>query len=137
MNEPTVPIPPMRWDGWGDPAQATELSATQLALVRDALKVTPAPSVEREDVRLRPSALPAELRDALVAIVGEAHVGTADADRLPRAGGKSTVDLLRRKASGEQDAPDAVVLPGTEAEVAAVLALCGEHGIAVVPFGGG
>ena len=137
MDEPTVPVPPMRWDGWGDPAQATGLSATQLALVRDALKVTPLASVDREDVRLRPSALTAELRDALIEIVGESHVGTADADRLPRAGGKSTVDLLRRKSSGEQDAPDAVVLPGTEAEVAAVLALCSERGIAVVPFGGG
>ena len=62
---------------------------------------------------------------------------TADRDRLLRAGGKSTPDLLRRKDTGVQDAPDAVLLPGTEDEVAAILRYCSEHGIAVVAFGGG
>jgi alkyldihydroxyacetonephosphate synthase len=54
-----------------------------------------------------------------------------------RAGGKSTLDLLRRKDSGVQDAPDAVLLPGSDDEVAAILRYCSQHGIAVVPFGGG
>ena len=58
-------------------------------------------------------------------------------DRLLRAGGKSTLDLLRRKDSGVQDAPDAVLLPGTDDEVAGILRYCSQHGIAVVPFGGG
>ena len=53
------------------------------------------------------------------------------------AGGKSTLDLLRRKYSGIQDAPDAVLLPGSDDEVAAILQYCSQHGIAVVPFGGG
>ena len=53
------------------------------------------------------------------------------------AGGKSTLDLLRRNDSGVQDAPDAVLLPGTDDDVAAILRYCTQHGIAVVPFGGG
>lgn len=136
---PQLPLPPMRWDGWGDPDRVTELSPAQLAMVHDLLKVSAADvvGVARDEVRLRLSALPAPDRAALEAIVGAEHVSLADADRLPRAGGKSTPDLMRRKSRGEQDAPDAVVMPGTEAEVAAILALAAERGLAVVPFGGG
>lgn len=139
MDDPRLPVPPMRWDGWGDPARATELSADQLAMVTDLLKVSAADvsAVARAEVRLRPSGLTAEDLAALAAVVGPSHVSAADADRLPRAGGKSTPDLLRRKASEEQDAPDAVAVPGTEQEVADLLAVCAERRIAVVPYGGG
>jgi alkyldihydroxyacetonephosphate synthase len=138
-GRPTLPVPPMAWDAWGDPDRVTVLSAGQLGLVHELLKVSAADvdAVARADVSLRPSALTDADREALHAIVGPAHVSTADADRLPRAGGKSTLDLLRRRSRAEQDAPDAVVLPGSEDEIAAILALCGERGIAVVPFGGG
>ncbi len=44
---------------------------------------------------------------------------------------------MRRKSTGEQDAPDAVLLPGTHDEVLALLRFCAAEGIAVVPFGGG
>src|SRR4051812_34888113 len=124
----------MKWDGWGDPQQSAQLSAGQLSMVNDLLKVSAADvaAVAFDEVRVRPSSLADEDRETLGAIVGDKHVSTADADRLPRAGGKSTPDLLRRKSRDEQDAPDAVVLPGTEDEIAAVLALCAERGVAVV-----
>jgi alkyldihydroxyacetonephosphate synthase len=139
IDRPELPVPPMKWDAWGDEAAATELSAAQLAMVNDLLKVSAADvdAVPFVEVRLRPSTLTADDRSALVAVVGDAHLSTADADRLPRAGGKSTPDLLRRKSRAEQDAPDAVAVPGTEDEIAAILALCARRGIAVVPFGGG
>jgi alkyldihydroxyacetonephosphate synthase len=76
-------------------------------------------------------------RDALTAIVGPDHCRVADHDRLLHAGGKSTLDLLRRKDPGVQDAHDAVLLPGSDDEVAEILRYCSQHGIAVVPFGGG
>ena len=57
--------------------------------------------------------------------------------RLRRAGGKSYLDLLRRREGDASDAPDAVVTPGTTEETAALLTTCSEHGIVVVPFGGG
>ncbi len=56
---------------------------------------------------------------------------------MRHAGGKSTFDLLRRRAEEPQDAPDAVVAPADHAQVLAVLAYCAEQRIAVVPFGGG
>src|SRR4051794_2180759 len=139
MTTPRLPVPPMAWDRWGDPARAAELTPAQLAMVNDLLKVSAADvdAVSRDEVRLRPSALEPADETALVAIVGAANVSTGDADRLPRAGGKSTPDLLRRKHRTEQEAPDVVVVPANEGEITAVLALCAERGIAVVPFGGG
>jgi alkyldihydroxyacetonephosphate synthase len=132
-------LPPMKWNAWGDPDEAKPLSEGIRSLLAKALGVTGSPEAELEadQVQLRPSALTTANREALAAIVGPGHCRVDDQDRLLRAGGKSTLDLLRRKDSGLQDAPDAVLLPGTDDEVAAILRYCSQHGIAVVPFGGG
>jgi alkyldihydroxyacetonephosphate synthase len=129
----------MKWNAWGDPDHAKPLSAGIRALLTQALGVTGSPEdeLDAEQVRLRPSALTTDHREALSAIVGPNHCRIDDRDRLLRAGGKSTLDLLRRKDSGLQDAPDAVLLPGSDDEVAAILRYCSQQGIAVVPFGGG
>lgn len=132
-------LPPMKWNAWGDPAAAKPLSDGIRTLLTQALGVeqTERPELRLDEVRVRPSALAEPQRAALAAIVGEPHCSVADQARLLRAGGKSTLDLLRRTDRGEQDAPDAVLTPGTEDEIAEVLRYCAEHGIAVVPFGGG
>ena len=131
-------LPPMAWDGWGDPGLAKPLSAGIRSLLEQALGVTgieiSAPG--HDDVVLSPSALEVRHRDALAAIVGSEFLRTAHSDRLLHAGGKSTLDLLRRKQI-HQDAPDAVVFPGNEDDIIAVLSYCTQHRIAVVPFGGG
>jgi alkyldihydroxyacetonephosphate synthase len=128
----------MAWDAWGDPALAKPLSDGIRALLEQALGVSgteiAAPGID--EVRLTPSALTQQHRDGLAAILGDHYVRTGDHDRLLHAGGKSTPDLLRRKQL-HQDAPDAVLLPGNEDEVAAILGYCSHHRIAVVPFGGG
>jgi alkyldihydroxyacetonephosphate synthase len=131
--------PPMKWNAWGDPAAAKPLSDGIRTLLEQALGVDGAPSAElaADQVRLRPSALSDADRDALAAIVGDANCISDDYGRLLRAGGKSTLDLLRRKDSGVQDAPDAVLLPANEEAVAEVLRFCAKQSIAVVPFGGG
>jgi alkyldihydroxyacetonephosphate synthase len=95
------------------------------------------PPVPVEAIELSPSRLPAPVREALAALVGEENVRTDRESRLRRAGGKSYLDLLRRRSGDAHDAPDAVVLPGSTEEVAALLACCSEHAVAVVPFGGG
>ena len=132
-------LPPMKWNAWGDPAAAKPLSEGIRSLLKQALGVegSTTAEVQADQVRLRPSDLSDDDRDALSAIVGADYCRTDDRDRLLRAGGKSTLDLLRRKDSGVQDAPDAVLLPGSEDEIAAVLRFCAERSIAVVPFGGG
>ena len=129
----------MKWNAWGDAAAAKPLSDGIRALLKHALGVDTPPATELTpgDVQLTSSALTAEDRDGLGAIVGAPHLSTDDDARLLRAGGKSTLDLLRRADRGVQDAPDAVVAPGSEEEIEQVLAYCSAHGIAVVPFGGG
>lgn len=130
--------PPMAWNAWGDPALAKPLSPAIRSLLEGALGIAaeemPPPSID--EVRLTPSALGATDRDGLAAIVGAPYLRTGDRDRLLRAGGKSTPDLLRRRQIN-QDAPDAIVLPGDDDQVEAVLGYCSQHRIAVVPFGGG
>jgi alkyldihydroxyacetonephosphate synthase len=132
-------LPPMKWNAWGDPNYAKPLSEGIRSLLADALGVTATPAAElhADHVALRPSQLPESHNEALGAIVGPGHCRVGDQDRLLHAGGKSTLDLLRRKDSGPQDAPDAVLLPGSDDEVVEILRYCSQHGIAVVPFGGG
>ncbi|MGA8330959.1 MAG: FAD-binding oxidoreductase [Mycobacterium sp.] len=129
----------MKWNAWGDPDHATTLSASVRSLLSQALGITAAPAAEldADQVALRPSRLAASHRAAMAAIVGADHCRVGDRDRLLHAGGKSTLDLLRRKDSGVQDAPDAVLLPASDDEVAEILRYCSQHGVAVVPFGGG
>lgn len=137
-NDARTLVPPMAWNAWGDPEAAKPLSDGIRALLEQALGVTvseiPAPSID--EVQVRPSSLADVHRDALAEFVGADHIRTDDQGRLRYAGGKSTLDLLRRKQT-HQDAPDAVLLPGSEDEIATVLRYCSQHGIAVVPFGGG
>jgi len=129
----------MKWNAWGDPAEAKPLSDGIRSLLKHALGVeeSAVPELEAEQVRLRPSALSPAEQEGLTAIVGAEYCSIDDRGRLLRAGGKSTLDLLRRKDSGVQDAPDAVLLPGDEIEIAAILQYCAQRSIAVVPFGGG
>jgi alkyldihydroxyacetonephosphate synthase len=132
-------LPPMKWNAWGDPAAAKPLSDGIRTLLNQALGVdtTPRTELTADQVRLRPSALSDADAGALSEIVGTEHCVVDDLGRLLRAGGKSTLDLLRRRHTGVQDAPDAVILPADDDEVAAVLATCADRRIAVVPFGGG
>jgi len=127
-------LPPMAWDAWGDPALAKPLSPGIRTLLEQALGLTgteiAAPALD--EVRLSPPALPQNHIDGLATIVGGQYLRTGDHDRILHAGGKSTPDLLRRKQI-HQDTPDAVILPGNEDEIAAILGYCSRHRIAVVP----
>ena len=75
--------------------------------------------------------------DALRAAVGDDHVSDARADRLAATGGAAFIDYARRRAGAVDDVPDLVVRPGSHDEVMRVLAIAGEHRVAVVPVGGG
>jgi alkyldihydroxyacetonephosphate synthase len=132
-------LPPMKWNAWGDAAAAKPLSDGIRSLLKQAVGLDDSAEAELDldNVALRPSALSEADRNALAAIVGAEYFRSAARDRLLHAGGKSTIDLLRRKDTGAQDAPDAILLPADEEAVAAILRYCSEHGIAVIPFGGG
>jgi alkyldihydroxyacetonephosphate synthase len=130
----------MRWWGWGEDGHAVALPPDAETLLRDELEADPAarrPAVAFEQVSVPDSRLPAVARERLVAAVGGEHVRDAREDRIGHAVGRSYPDLVRIRSGDASSAPDAVVLPGSAEQVAAVLAACAEQRVAVVPFGGG
>ena len=122
--------------GWGNPARRTGLPPHARSFLHDAVgPAEPTPAGSRPP--LPPPALGAAALDALQAVVGTEHVRRDDEARLLRAAGRSYLDLLRLRGTEPLDAPDAVVLPGSAAEVAELLRVCAAEELAVVPFGGG
>jgi alkyldihydroxyacetonephosphate synthase len=137
--EHAKPVPASVWHGWGDPAERKPLPGHALRFLDDALGAATAPGlpVRLEQVLLNDSALPDAAASALVAVVGPENVHTDRESRIVHAGGKSYVDLLRRRRGDAGHAPDAVVYPGDHEQVQQLLAVCVEREVAVVPFGGG
>lgn len=126
----TAPRPP--WDAWSDDGRALPPGARAIARLLLHGKPHPVP-------RRAPAPLPAArlAADDLAALRAITEVDTSDEARRAHLGGKSTIDLLRRRLSIDDPAADAIVLPATHAEVDAVLHACDARGIVVVPFGGG
>jgi alkyldihydroxyacetonephosphate synthase len=126
--------------GWGEPGAGPTLPDHAATFLREELGVEGAVvsrPVALEDVRLAAPALPSGVRERLAGVVGEGHVRDDAAARAGRCRGKSYLDLLRQRAGDCEDAPDAVVAPGDAREAQAVIHLCNEEGVAVVPYGGG
>jgi alkyldihydroxyacetonephosphate synthase len=137
-HRPDQPAPDMEWDAWGTAEHRTELGPEVRTLLEQALGVRPRRNpLAESDVRVAPTQLAPEHRTGLVHLLGAGHVLDDDATRLRHAGGKSTLDLLRRQGRDPQAAPDAVVLPADHDEVLGLLDYCAAQSIAVVPFGGG
>jgi len=146
----TEVIPRSVWHGWGDPTQAHPLSDVAWRFLRTELGLRgvhvsqrqTSPPVALEEVALAPSRLEevgagAAAQQALADLVGPDHVHLERVWRIEHAGGKSYPDLYRLRTGDGSNAPDAVVVPGSPGEVAALLTVCAEHRVAVVPFGGG
>jgi alkyldihydroxyacetonephosphate synthase len=134
----------LRWNGWGWKHESFELSETrrdalvQALSARLGVRLTPLPpAVPIEAAVIQPSRLGDSARLALEGALGEARVMLDHAERAYHAAGKSFPDLLRMRAGKLERAPDAVVYPTSVDQVARVLEIAREHGLAVVPFGGG
>ncbi len=133
----------MKWWGWGlDGVEFTHEDKPQLAgFIReriglDVTQVTAKPA-RFEDLDVPEPTLAEDLRAALVAAVGEEYVGADPLDRVIHARGKSIRDLIRTRAADLPRVPDAVIRPGTEDEITAVLQAALSHDAVVIPFGGG
>ncbi|HWK27047.1 MAG TPA: FAD-binding oxidoreductase [Solirubrobacter sp.] len=121
--------------GWGEPGAGPALPEHAVPLLRSELGISgDVVSTPVATLAVPPSALPAAVRERLSAV---AQVREDAQARVLRARGKSYLDLLAQRAGAFADVPDAVVAPERVEAVAAVLAVCAEEGVAVVPFGGG
>ncbi|RAV34062.1 FAD-binding oxidoreductase [Corynebacterium heidelbergense] len=128
----------MEFNLWGTPDEAKDLSASVKKMLHKMLGVTePSPRRELSEVRLSPIQLSDADLAELQGIVGAEYVSTQQEQRAPRARGKSYLDLVDWRLDQVIAAPDAVVAPGSEEEVLAVLRWCSQQSVAVVPFGGG
>jgi alkyldihydroxyacetonephosphate synthase len=129
----------MRWWGWGDPEHPVGLPPHALSFLADhvGLAARPRPPVALERVRLEPRALGGAALESLREIAGRDCVRDDHAARVEHAAGRGYPDLVRLRAGEPDGAPDAIVYPAGHEQVRAVLDLCAELRIAVVPFGGG
>jgi alkyldihydroxyacetonephosphate synthase len=82
-------------------------------------------------------ALPGDLVQRLVAICGADAVRTDEAERTAHAGDCWPLLVMRRRAGAAGRLPDVVACPEQTAQVQAIVRLCAERGVAVVPYGGG
>ncbi|GAB2497590.1 FAD-binding oxidoreductase [Nocardiopsis aegyptia] len=138
-RRPAGTAPDMSWFGWGDPALARSLDPGLRDLIAQVLRARPRdmPPVPEEEVRLPAPRLDPRVRARLTEVTGDAHLADDDATRLRHCGGKSTPDLLMRRAGSADPAPDAVLYPADHDQVLRLLEVCSAEGVAVVPFGGG
>jgi alkyldihydroxyacetonephosphate synthase len=93
--------------------------------------------VALENVKIDPQSIPSNTLDRLREILGSEHVRDDHSDRVLHAAGKGYPDLLRLRAGIPAGAPDAVLYPSSRGQLRALLAVCAEGSLAVVPFGGG
>ncbi|MGZ4175204.1 MAG: FAD-binding oxidoreductase [Solirubrobacteraceae bacterium] len=133
----------MKWWGWGlDGVEFTHEDKPDLApFIERVLGITigartDAP-VPFADLPVPEPALPDELRGALERAVGADFVSLDRLDRVVHARGKSLRDLILQRRGELRRLPDAVVRPGTEEEVAAVMRAALDGDGVLIPFGGG
>ena len=131
----------MRWWGWGEDGHDVALPPAAETLLGDrAGRRSGRPPAARGPGRgVAPglAAARAGARAAWWPRWARSTCGTAREDRIGHAVGRSYPDLVRIRSGDASSAPDAVVRPDSAEQVAAVLAACAEHRVAVIPFGGG
>lgn len=135
-----TPQPRMRWWGWGEdghdgPVKPGAKKMLNKVCGRSAGVVNP--PIDLDDVQLPAPALPREAFARIAELLGAGHIRDDHARRVSHSVGRSTPDLIRLRSGVLSSAPDAVLYPGTDAEVDELLAICQEERISVVPFGGG
>jgi len=130
----------MRWWGWGRDEDAIELPAAAAELLRGELGLSGeerGARVELDAVTVPPGRLEAAARQALSGVVGTEAVADGHDVRVAHAAGRGYPDLVRLRAGDASGAPDAVVYPSESGQLAPLLAVCAQQGVAVIPFGGG
>lgn len=132
--------PRMRWWGWGEDGHDDPVKSGAKRMLSEVCG-WPAgvenPPVDLDSVRLPEPRLRHEAFVRITELLGPGHVRDDHATRVSHSIGRSTPDLIRLRSGLPSSAPDAVLYPGTAAEVDDLLSLCQEERIAVVPFGGG
>ncbi len=133
----------MKWWGWGvegvafnhenKPGFPPFLSMAIGVDVNDPVK----PPVSIDELDVPDPLVSAELLQTLTAALGRENVRTDRLDRVVHTYGKSVRDLIRLRANDLPRVPDVVVYPGSEDDVAAIMAAAVDADAVLIPFGGG
>src|ERR1700740_3266014 len=118
-----------RWNGWGDDTIEFALGEDALAFLAQRIgKGTPFADApfERACAQLAPSRLPPHRL-----------IGTTAEVRLRNALGQSLPDGLRLRYGVIDSAPDGVAYPESAQEVRELIAYAYQHGVVLIPQGGG
>ncbi len=132
-----------KWWGWG--AEGIQFSFADkpkfAPFVMDVIGVDvtkPAPRVaELSSFDIPSTQLSEALRAALNDAIGEEYVVDDDEYRVIHAFGRGVRDLVRVRRGQFGRLPDAVVYPGSEADVVAIVNAAVDHDAVVIPYGGG
>ena len=81
--------------------------------------------------------IPEDIIFELEKICGNENVSKNDIDRANHSYGKYYNELLKLRLGIIENPPDLIVFPRNHDEVAQIIAICNQHKIPVVPFGGG
>lgn len=133
----------MKWYGWGgkldhfEPADRPYLwpfAQRHLAISERQARTVPVAldSIVLSSRRENPPFL-----SRIAEIFPPSRWSVDDFDRLLHAYGKSTRDLWRIRHGRVDFAPDCVVYPDSEDEVCQLLDAADQHGVVIIPFGGG
>ncbi|HSN42558.1 MAG TPA: FAD-binding oxidoreductase [Propionibacteriaceae bacterium] len=132
-----------KWWGWGEEGFTYDMStkpkfpAFVMKVVGVDVNAVTQPAPKFADINVPASILSDDLRDRLVAAVGDANVIIDDEMRVIHAFGKGVRDLVRVRRGQLGRVPDVVVYPGNEDETVAVVEAVLEADGVLIPFGGG
>ncbi|MGI3779608.1 MAG: FAD-binding oxidoreductase [Janthinobacterium lividum] len=133
----------MKWWGWGVEGVSFhwEDKPAFPAFVSRAvgIDITQAPESPKsiEELHVPAPQISDDVRGRLTDAVGATNVAYDDLERVVHTYGKSLRDLLRLRAADLPRVPDAVVYPGSEDDVRALVDLAGDSDLVLIPFGGG
>jgi alkyldihydroxyacetonephosphate synthase len=132
----------MKWWGWGDPRFEFSIADRPefwpwIVRTLDLKTTRSSPPVRREQISLTAPLRNEGFSRALAARLRPDQITAIEDQRLLHSYGKSYPDLFYVRKGIVRRPPDLVVYPESHDEVEAVVALAHEHGVCLVPFGGG
>ena len=132
----------MKWWGWGyedvffDDSDKPALWP-YLKSELDIVEEESTPSVKFEEIELPERKINGGFLEAVKVELDESQIADDKKTRLIHSTGKSFRDLWRLRHGIIKCAPDCVVFPENEEDVAAIVSAAHEQGVVLIPFGGG
>lgn len=122
---------------WGRPPEPISLSDRAIEFLTERVgPPRPTPQVPRTNIAIPEPRIDGDTLQVLQNALGKDTLAFDDDSRLAHSGGFSYLDLVDRRGE-HPPVPDAVAFPSSHAAVVALLRVCSDRRIALIPFGGG